>query len=388
MSKTRMHTSFYLSVKFSYYNVFLLFLLGKSNANNSKELNCYIHAVSPVKKGALSGKEYFSCTLQKKDGVMRAVCFSPEKQDNVLQLGKSKSPVKIKNFQTKIYQGKPEIVMSKYTKITTLSKEDVNFNYSFIGSENIPTTTISALEKFGKDQLVNLKAEVTEISGTKKVNTQFQGQLTKQEVTIRDTTSYIRLVLWEQYVDTLKAGTTYMFNNLRLKVTNRDRYLNTAKTKTFLFDETTPFEQALVEVDKGHLVMTTSDVCGKIVGVQSITKRSCCSSCGKSLQEIPGRKIVQCSNENCKLLQNIESCDTRWCVRVLFKNAQLPSTKIRLTIFNRNVEELLNIIGKPFDLQTATEDELVNHILEEGGISYSITYDNIDNIVQSIEMDW
>jgi hypothetical protein len=82
-----------------------------------------------VKKGALSGKEYFSCTLQKKDGVMRAVCFSPEKQNNILQLGKSKSPVKIKNFQTKIYQGKPEVVMSKYTKITTLSKEDVNFNY-------------------------------------------------------------------------------------------------------------------------------------------------------------------------------------------------------------------------------------------------------------------
>ncbi|CAB3984223.1 Hypothetical predicted protein, partial [Paramuricea clavata] len=199
---------------------------------------------------------------------MRAVCFSPEKQHNVLQLGKSKSPVTIKNFQTKIYQGKPEVVMSKYTKITTLSKEDINFNYSITGSENIPTTTISALEKFGKDQLVNLKAEVTEISGTKKVNTQSQGQLTKQDVTIRDTTSYIRLVLWEQYVDTLKAGTTYMFKNLRLKVTNRDRYLNTAKTETFLFDETTPFEQALVEVDKGHLVMTTSDVSGKIVGIQ------------------------------------------------------------------------------------------------------------------------
>ncbi len=102
--------------------------------------------------------------------------------------------------------------MSKYTKITTLSKEDVNVNYSIIGSENIPTTTISALKKIGKDQLVNLKAEVTGISGTK--NTQFQGKLTKQEVTIRHTTSYIRLVLWEQYVDTLKAGTTYMFKIL------------------------------------------------------------------------------------------------------------------------------------------------------------------------------
>ena len=83
------------------------------------------------------GKEYFNCTLQKKDGVVRAVCFSPEKQNNVLQLGKSKSPVKIKNFQTKIYQGKPEVVMSKYTKITTLSKEDVNFNYSIVAGENI-----------------------------------------------------------------------------------------------------------------------------------------------------------------------------------------------------------------------------------------------------------
>ena len=67
--------------------------------------------------------------------------------------------------------------MSKYTKITTLSKEDVNVNYSIIGSENIPTTTISALKKIGKDQLVNLKAEVTEISGTKKSTLSFRENL-------------------------------------------------------------------------------------------------------------------------------------------------------------------------------------------------------------------
>ena len=74
------------------------------------------------------------------------------------------------------------------------------------------------------------------------VQTQHQGTLKKQEAIISDTTGYIKVVLWENNVNTLEVNTAYNLKNLRVKSSNNEKYLNTPKGEDFVSTETTPFD--------------------------------------------------------------------------------------------------------------------------------------------------
>ena len=83
--------------------------------------------------------------------------------------------------------------------------------------------------------LISIKAQVVNIAATKVVNMQYQRTLKKQEVLIRDPTSSIKVILWESYVDTLTLNSTYIFINLKVKLSKNknERHLNTAKDVSF-----------------------------------------------------------------------------------------------------------------------------------------------------------
>ena len=55
----------------------------------------------------------------------------------------------------------------------------------------------------------------------------------KQEVILRNPSGTIKLVLWEQYVDLLVPSQTYNLENLKVKVYNDQRYLNTPRDEEF-----------------------------------------------------------------------------------------------------------------------------------------------------------
>ena len=77
--------------------------------------------------------------------------------------------------------------------------------------------SISSLNDLAGEQLVTLKAQVAQISGVKRIETQHQGRLNKQEVILRDVTGSIKAILWQSRVDTLKENTTYILKNLKNK---------------------------------------------------------------------------------------------------------------------------------------------------------------------------
>ena len=77
--------------------------------------------------------------------------------------------------------------------------------------------SISSLNDLAGEQLVTIKAEVAQISGVKRIETQDQGRLNRQEVILRDVTGSIKAILWESSVDTLKENTTYILKNLKNK---------------------------------------------------------------------------------------------------------------------------------------------------------------------------
>ena len=207
-----------------------------------EDIKCYIHAVSPVKDAKFSGRKYFNCTVQKKDGPVCAVCFSPNKHSEFTTLQKAKSPVKVSNY-TKLTGN--DIVFNQYTKITPT--DDIDFQHSAKLLAGGVANTIASLNEAAPEQLVSVKAEIAEVSGVKTVKTQHRGTLKKQEVLIRDATSSMKVVLWEDNVDQLHQNKTYLLKNLKVKVSNRERYLNTPKDDEFTATEKAPFKKPLVQ---------------------------------------------------------------------------------------------------------------------------------------------
>ncbi|CAB3983684.1 Hypothetical predicted protein [Paramuricea clavata] len=152
-------------------------------------------------------------------------------------LQKNKRPVRMQNFRISANQGKEDFIILKHTKITPLPVGDLDFPYNdHLGMTGL-ATNIPSLQHVASEQLLSVKGEVAKMSGVKVINTQRQGPLSKQEILIRDTTSSMKIVLWQDYANNtaLEICKTYTFTNLRLKATKYERYLNTSKSEKLLY---------------------------------------------------------------------------------------------------------------------------------------------------------
>ena len=180
---------------------------------------------------------------------------------------------------------------------------------------------ISSLQKVAGEQVVSLKGEIAQLSGIKYLDTLHHGKLEKQEVILRDATSSIKLILWEDYVESLELNKTYLLKNLHIKVTKKERYLYTSKTEMFACTEEQPFTHPLVEVDQDLSVITSTTWTARILGIQQASYVFC------------GKTVTQCQNAvlgegiSCKISQVFRSCLAQWFLRVLVQNVDKTEQK-------------------------------------------------------------
>ena len=345
----------------------------------SEEMKCYIHGVSPVKDAQFSGRKYFNCTVQKKDGPVRAVCFSPNKHSEFTTLQKAKSPVKVSHYTKS--KGK-DIVFNQYTKITPV--DNIEFQHSSKLLITGLANTIASLNEVAPEQLISVKAEIAEVSGVKIVNTQHQGTLKKQEVLVRDTTSSMKVVLWEDNVEQLHKNKTYILKNLKVKVSNRERYLNTPKGDEFTATEAAAFKKPLVQVQEGLFDIASSTISGKIIGIHQTNNTLSCVSCKKTVSPCPDHdNLGECQSPTCKLMQMVTSCGTQWYLRLLVQSSTNEAEKKRLTFFHQEVQRLMEILNVVLNLDTATEKDVMTSILKANKV-INITFDIFTGKVTAI----
>lgn len=355
-----------------------------SSSTAPKELHCYIHAMSPVKKASSSNRKYFDCTLQNKDNSVKAVCFSPEKYAKLNTLQQTKSPVKITNYNTSANNGKEDIILLSKTRITPITSNDIDFHYS--GKLTAATgilPNLLALEKLAAEQLVTIKAQVAQMSAAKTLRTQHQGVLKKQELLIRDTTTSVKLLLWENNVDMLELNKTYILQNIKLKRSKNDIYLNTTKADKFTFSETTAFTAPLIAVEDD--VKTTSTITARVLGIHQAFQTLACVSCHRKVIPIPDDDILgQC--EGCKLTQAINLCESNWYLRALAQNTAAINEKFRLGFNQEHVAKLMEILQPSFNLQTAKEKDILKAILINTNKLFTLTFDTVDYKVTDLEI--
>lgn len=348
------------------------------------ELHCYIHAMSPMKNAKSSNRKYFDCTLQNKDTTVRAVCFSPEKFSELNTLQKTMTPVKITNYNTSAASsGKEDIIILSKTRISPITSNEIDFPYltELTASGILPD--LSALEKLAAEQLVTIKAEVAQVSAVKTLHTQYQGVLKKQEVIIRDPTTSVKLLLWENSIEMLELNKTYILQNIKLKRSKKEMYLNTTKADKFTLSETSAFTTPLVTIEED--VKTTSTINARILGIQQASQTLACISCNKKVIAIPDHPILgKC--EACKLMQAITSSEANWYMRILVQNTSATNEKLRLGFNHEHVTKLMEMLQPSFNVKTAKENDILKAILTNPDKCFSLTYDTIDYKVTDLEL--
>ena len=132
------------------YNFFLYF--------SPDHIDCYVYSVTDIKKGLQ--KDYFGCTLQTKDqGVISALCFSPEKKSQFDEIKLKKSPVKIKYFRVSDKYG-IKVLVDETVKIEDLVEPGEFMPIANGDQEPVSTATLS---KITLGQVVTIKAKIADI---------------------------------------------------------------------------------------------------------------------------------------------------------------------------------------------------------------------------------
>ena len=142
-------------------------------------------------------------------------------------------------------------------------------------------------------------------------------------------------MLWEDYVDSLERNKTYKFQDLHLKVSKMERYLNTPTSEKCHFEETTQFLGNLVTVD--HHVVNLSES----VGIQTISKNFSCVSCSRKVKATSA-SVGNC--ESCNLMQKIGSCGAQWCLRAVVQNMTNKKENLKLAMFNQAIQKLATLL--------------------------------------------
>ena len=164
------------------------------------------------------------------------------------------------------------------------------------------------------EQLITIKGKVLKVSGDKVQTTRF-GRLKKQDVIVADPSGYIKLVLWDAFVDTLDVNHTYVFKNVRIKCTKFENYLNTPKNEEFAAVDAPAFDVPVASYEEE--IDTTTEVMAKILGVQQASKSLSCNACQKQVLEIFSPKKAVC--RSCNLHQVPSTCNVNWNLRILVR---------------------------------------------------------------------
>ena len=160
-------------------------------------------------------------------------------------------------------------------------------------------------------------------------------------------------------------------NNLRLKDSRGDRYVNTPKTGEFTFKIAEDLQQVAATDDIEFKTIRT--ITATIVGVSNVTKSMGCVVC-KGKVEVKDGMIAVCSI--CKVKQKTMACKVSWFGSIIVQSEDNCSKNIRLAMFNSQIVKLLDVSKSSINLATASTEDLSDEILLIND-TLNITYDSV-----------
>ena len=321
----------------------------------------YLVNVSPVKSSG--NRKHFNFNIQTKSETRRGVCFSSEKRPSMSNFQDQKLPVKIQQFRT---ADSNDVVVDQKTEIspTTLTDEQM-FTPNFVPSDKI--TSLDSIKNAIAEQFVTVKAKVHSLGTVKKITTKLNKTLDKQEGILIDPSGQMKILLWEDQVNSIETGETYIFKNLRVKDNqHKERYLNPPKGgNNYSIAVAESYQEQLLEakVIPDTLVVAQGSICG----VSNISKSKSCLICGNRVI-LKHDKLANCTK--CRMTVKVESCIHDWQLKIHVLTSE--NKTVRISVFNSEIGLLFSLCK--LDAQ-CTEDELLENLLELSEVQ--IQYDSI-----------
>ena len=112
-----------------------------------------------------------------------------------------------------------------------------------------------------------------------------------------------------------------------------------------------------------HEIDTTKEIMAKILGVRQASKILSCNGCTRKIIEVVSPNKAVCSF--CKLQQFPSTFNVDWSLRILVKPESESNKNLQIRLDHTATETLLHMLNATYDLQSATEDDIVATILEE-----------------------
>lgn len=333
----------------------------------NKSITGYIHNLSPIKKSQKTS--YFDMQIQTHDSILRGVCFSPPKLDKFKDICETKSPVKLTNVNIKVSDDTQSVLMDNRTNIEQVEPE---FQIQVLE----PIQNIASLAAVNNRQLVTLKAEITQLSGIKRISTQY-GIKRKLEGILSDAHSSIRIILWEDFTEQVKDGDTYNFKNLRVRKepNSNELYVNTPPSGCTI-EACDAFKEPTAQPLQLPDVFTNVTCPALILGINNFTTYFSCSGCKKKLPS-EAVTIVKCIS--CGMKQNISNCTTHFFLQCLMKT---DTDRVTVTLFDDAIKQMPCFAEKSTD-QTLSEEEVTDALLSLQSVT--ITYNKKTKLVSSLQ---
>ena len=331
----------------------------------SDEVVGYVHNVSPVKSGCR-----FDFQLQTQEKNVRGECFSPSYHKRFQEMSKISSPVKLKKFRLDTKSNSEDILM-----VNDVSVEECSADFEKI---EMPTTlNLGNVKSVCLGQPVTVKAKVVSLHAQKHIRTK---NLYLQEATLVDPHGTMKMVLWSEFIGTVKEGETYIFQDVKVKrdAITHDIFLNTAKSGTKITDAT-PFTEVSAIAAEMPVDFYNTTVLGEVLGIENIGFYLSCRKCGKKVDSAAAANVVECTS--CHLRQKKNSCTSNWYVNILFEKAS--GDKLKLVMFQDAIEKAYNIAKTPFEKDNITKEHLEDVILFLP-TDISVTYRRKDKVITEI----
>ena len=174
---------------------------------------------------------------------------------------------------------------------------------------------------------------------------------------ISDDTGTIRLELWENAIDQVQRGKSYLLENLNVKIFDNITYVNTCvDTKVSLIEdvEMTEFSQSVFHEN----IME-----GNIIGVD-VARSHCCLLCNTNIENDTTDDMITCKNcINSFLSSMIKS--KLVCKLVI----QINNNFLHFAAFNDAVESFLSLNGTLHKLSEISDNDLKLSFLKSGPIT-------------------
>ena len=278
----------------------------------------------------------------------QVVCYDPQKRSSFKQLEVTNTPVEIQgaNYSpNKRNATQMDLTIKKKAK-TSIKATVLDFNIEpKFSNRLINVSDIPSKSTYMYD-VIDLKIKVISKNEEKQKLIVRGSPCFKTDAMVSDDTGTVRLELWENAIDEVQRGKSYHLQNLKVKIFDDIKYVNTCvDTKVSLVEDVEIAEFSQSDFHENIIE-------GKIIGVD-VARNPCCLLCNPNMENGTSDDMITFKNcHNSFLSSMIKS--KLVCKLVI----QINNNFWHVTAFNDALESFLSLNETLPNLTEILDDDL------------------------------